>query len=589
LTPPTDLSALCLRMIRFLMSFRFRKSFKLFPGVRLNLSKSGLSISAGIPGATLNFGTRGAAVTVGIPGSGLSYRANLGGQRPAPTRGDETPYRDSAPSPPSFVPAPDGGGGGGAPPGEIRSADVAHLTTPDLAGLKEMIRSAIAQRFDLEREFTAVADSRRAAWVRFERARKLPLRVVMRSRLPALQREFDELNTDLAEIADAHFATEVQIDFDFDPPALEAFTRLAEAHRRLGRAARVWDVTSSVKTDRREQRTSATSAVTRTPISLQVAGSAIIASRWPGLTIGNANGEDMQLFPGLCLVQRAHGGDYALIDLREMRVEFRSTNFIEDEAVPRDAEVIEHTWAKVNLDGSPDRRFRDNRQIPIVRYGRLDFVSRSGVTEAVMVSDVGAAQSFADCYQQLVDELERLAQRETAEDANQNTDGPALLRSAGARRLVAPSLPNVPGAHGYTAAAAGVLALAVGGAWTASDRLIPPSPSLPVSEGATTAATQPPTARAAVVQPSATPATPSAAPALSASPAPPAAAASQAERMMTRQAANIRAEPNGNAPVLRTATAGTTLTVFARSGPWVQVGDTQPTGWIHNSLLSPAR
>lgn len=33
--------------------FRFRKSFKLFPGVRLNLSKRGVGISAGIPGARI--------------------------------------------------------------------------------------------------------------------------------------------------------------------------------------------------------------------------------------------------------------------------------------------------------------------------------------------------------------------------------------------------------------------------------------------------------------------------------------------------------------------------------------------------------
>lgn len=456
--------------------------------------------------------------------------------------------------------------------------NVAHLTTPDLAGLKAMISSAVAQRFDLEREFTAVADSRRAAWVRLERARKLPLRLIMRSRLPALQQQFDELDAELAEIADAHFATEVQIDFDFDPPSLEAFTRLEEAHRRLSRAARIWDVTSSVATDRREQRTTATSAVTRTPISLQVAGSAIISSRWPGLTIGNANGEDMQLFPGLCLVQRAHSGDYALIDLREMRVEFRSTNFIEEEAVPADAEVVEHTWAKVNLDGSPDRRFRDNRQIPIVRYGRLDFVSGSGIAEAVMVSDVGAAQAFADCYQQLVDELERLSLRDRAEEQHHGSVGPAPLRTAASRRLAVPDLPKVAGAHEYTAAAVGVLALAGVGAWVAAGQpaLLPPSATHPT-----------PPVPAAVAQPSPVPAPPSAAPAPP--PVPPAATASPAERTTTRQTANVRAEPNGNAPVLRVAPAGTTMTVFARNGPWVQVGDTQPAGWIHNSLLSPAR
>jgi hypothetical protein len=55
------------------MGFRFRKTFKLFPGVRINLSKSGISTSVGVPGATVNFSDKGKRTTVGIPGTGISY------------------------------------------------------------------------------------------------------------------------------------------------------------------------------------------------------------------------------------------------------------------------------------------------------------------------------------------------------------------------------------------------------------------------------------------------------------------------------------------------------------------------------------
>ena len=54
------------------MGFRFRKSFKIMPGVRLNLSKSGLSTSIGGKGVTLNLSKRGVRSTAGIPGTGLS-------------------------------------------------------------------------------------------------------------------------------------------------------------------------------------------------------------------------------------------------------------------------------------------------------------------------------------------------------------------------------------------------------------------------------------------------------------------------------------------------------------------------------------
>ena len=55
------------------MGFRFRKTIKLFPGVKLNLSKSGISTSIGVPGATVNISKRGTRGTVGIPGTGISY------------------------------------------------------------------------------------------------------------------------------------------------------------------------------------------------------------------------------------------------------------------------------------------------------------------------------------------------------------------------------------------------------------------------------------------------------------------------------------------------------------------------------------
>lgn len=60
------------------MGFRFRKSIKILPGVRVNLSKKGVSsVSIGPRGAKLNVGENGSRVTVGIPGTGISYSENL--------------------------------------------------------------------------------------------------------------------------------------------------------------------------------------------------------------------------------------------------------------------------------------------------------------------------------------------------------------------------------------------------------------------------------------------------------------------------------------------------------------------------------
>jgi hypothetical protein len=63
------------------MSLRFSRRIGLGKFLRFNLSRSGVSLSAGIPGARLNFGRNGIRRTIGIPGSGLSYSQKLFGGR----------------------------------------------------------------------------------------------------------------------------------------------------------------------------------------------------------------------------------------------------------------------------------------------------------------------------------------------------------------------------------------------------------------------------------------------------------------------------------------------------------------------------
>ena len=56
------------------MSFRFKKSIKILPGIKLNISKNGInSVTIGKPGASVNLSEKGKQATVAIPGTGLSY------------------------------------------------------------------------------------------------------------------------------------------------------------------------------------------------------------------------------------------------------------------------------------------------------------------------------------------------------------------------------------------------------------------------------------------------------------------------------------------------------------------------------------
>jgi len=60
------------------MAMRFRKSLKLAPGLRLNISKKGASVRVGPKGAGYTVGTSGQRVSAGIPGTGVSVSSKIG-------------------------------------------------------------------------------------------------------------------------------------------------------------------------------------------------------------------------------------------------------------------------------------------------------------------------------------------------------------------------------------------------------------------------------------------------------------------------------------------------------------------------------
>lgn len=62
------------------MGLRFRKSFKVAPGVKVNLNKKSAGVTIGTKGAHYTVNTSGKrTASVGLPGTGLSYSTSSGG------------------------------------------------------------------------------------------------------------------------------------------------------------------------------------------------------------------------------------------------------------------------------------------------------------------------------------------------------------------------------------------------------------------------------------------------------------------------------------------------------------------------------
>ena len=82
------------------------------------------------------------------------------------------------------------------------------------------------------------------------------------------------------------------------------------------------------------------------------------------------------------------------VEFDQLDVSFGEQRFIEDEGVPNDSRVVDKTWRYVNKKGGPDRRFNNNREIPVVLYEALFLTSKSGLQELFQLSRTGVAVEF---------------------------------------------------------------------------------------------------------------------------------------------------------------------------------------------------
>jgi hypothetical protein len=67
---------------------------------------------------------------------------------------------------------------------------------------------------------------------------------------------------------------------------------------------------------------------------------------------------------------------------------------------------VGQTWAKANKDGSRDRRFANNYQIPLVLYAYLTLKSESGLWEEFQFSNPDRVERFLKAWDAFVSSIE---------------------------------------------------------------------------------------------------------------------------------------------------------------------------------------
>ena len=379
------------------MGLRLRRSVKLFPDVRINLSLSGVSATIGPRGASINIGPSGTYANLGLPGTGVSYRTRLDkptsstGTRSQPTR--EVPLQD--PRPPSPLPLQR------TDWTEYRSLAPDFLSSPELRPLSNLIAEVIDRRRRLGRELQQTLAAIRRAERKISLGRMPPFGVFARRRLAAIGQIKAILESQHGALSDQLESTAIDADFELSAESRAAFADLVQQFDALRLSSAIWDVSESARVDRASTRSAASQNVKRHSVSFVQTALEAMASEFDSLHLSNANGGDLYFFPCFLAVRR-NDNNFALIDIRQLNISASSIRFIEDERLPSDSERVGTAWARSNKDGSPDRRFTNNYQIPVLRYGEFLLSSRTGLNEAYMISNSAVCERFGGAFHRYI-------------------------------------------------------------------------------------------------------------------------------------------------------------------------------------------
>ncbi|SDC56835.1 Protein of unknown function [Paraburkholderia lycopersici] len=371
------------------MGLSFRKSIKAGP-FRFNLSSSGVGVSVGVPGFRVGTGPRGNYIS--MSGGGFTYRKSMGTMRsqgtqvpaPMPASSEETEPRQGQ----RFIPS---GSATVAPLEVIQSADVRQLSDTDSADLVKEINGK-------RRKF--------AVWY----CPLVLLCILWLNALPADGNPNPILIGTLAVLSivvaagsywlymwdEARRST--VLFYDFDSSAEQTYERVLGTFSALRDCRASWRILASGQVLDGRYNAGAGRTLKRKTAALGTGGVKHVKCNIDVPCL-NAGRNLFYFYPDRVFV--VSGRHVAVCTYGSLKIDTRLTRFIEEERVPSDSQVVGHTWRFVNKNGTPDRRFNNNRQIPIAQYEELKLSSAQGIQECFQFSRAGAAEAFVGSLIQL--------------------------------------------------------------------------------------------------------------------------------------------------------------------------------------------
>lgn len=372
------------------MPFYFRRSIEFGP-FRFNLSKSGIGVSTGFKGFRIGASPRGHYIHAGI--DGVYYRKTFGKSKSKSSKtADANSPRDNAMR---------------SVPTRVHEAALSSYVTTDGVIMKR-IRSAdaVTMEFGSRREVlsdlnAAQSNPSLALWLGVLGV-GFSLLLAFVANGPAVV--ISSLVTAVLILVGQQIdlgRRQVVFLYDLDETAKRSYAALTEAWDGVRNVSGLWYVDAAgaitnLTTWKRNAGASELVDKHETTVSYENPPGVQSNVTPPTVRVGQ---QTLYFFPDLILVRE--NKQYGAVAYFDVRTAIRDQRFIVDGLAPSDAQVVGETWAHPNKNGGPDRRFANNRQLPICLFEEIGIIGSTGLKVLLQLSRRDRAEPLAQAISEL--------------------------------------------------------------------------------------------------------------------------------------------------------------------------------------------
>ena len=184
----------------------------------------------------------------------------------------------------------------------------------------------------------------------------------------------------------------VDLEYEMDEESATKYNNRTNTWMSLNQCHKMWQITQQATVSNRKVNAGAGRNISRNGLKFSNKLPYYLKTNVTTVAIPLKK-EKLILLPDKMLIIR--NNNVGVVSYENLHIAVNGTRFIESEGVPRDSQVIDHTWQYVNKNGSPDRRYNNNRQLPICLYAAILVTSSEGLNVEIQCSNVTIAEEFS--------------------------------------------------------------------------------------------------------------------------------------------------------------------------------------------------